>query len=73
MFCRFSPGERAPGTNSIGGCVDPRGGLDDVEENKFFPLPGLQLRPLGRPASSQSVYWLIYPGSCIKELLLVNY
>jgi hypothetical protein len=28
---RFTPGERAPGTHWIGGWVDPRVGLDDVE------------------------------------------
>jgi hypothetical protein len=28
---RFIPGERAPGTNWIGGCLDPRDGLDDLE------------------------------------------
>jgi uncharacterized protein YbcI len=26
-------------------------------------LPGLELRPLGRPARSESVYRLLYPGS----------
>jgi hypothetical protein len=29
--------------------VDPRAVLDDVEKRKFFTLPGLKLRPLGRP------------------------
>jgi hypothetical protein len=28
----FTPGERAPGTHWIGGWVDPRAGLDDVEK-----------------------------------------
>jgi hypothetical protein len=27
----FTPGEKAPGTHSIGGWVGPRAGLDDVE------------------------------------------
>jgi hypothetical protein len=44
--------------------VDLRAGLDDVEKRKFFTLPGLELRPLGRPASSQSLCRLRYPGSC---------
>jgi hypothetical protein len=48
---RFTPGERAPRTHWIGGWVDPRAGLDDVEKRKLFILPGLELRPLGRPAS----------------------
>jgi hypothetical protein len=29
-----------------------------MEKGKFFTLPGLQLRPLGRPARSQSLYRL---------------
>jgi hypothetical protein len=44
---RFTPGERAPGTHWIGGWVDPRAGLDNVEKRKFFTLPGLELQPLG--------------------------
>jgi hypothetical protein len=50
---RFTPGERAPGTHWIGGWVNPRPGLDDVEKRKFLSLPGLELRPLGRPARTQ--------------------
>jgi hypothetical protein len=34
--------------------VNPRAGLDDVEKRKVLTLPGLELRPLGRPARSQS-------------------
>jgi hypothetical protein len=49
---RFTPGERAPATHWIGGRVDPRAGLEDVEERKFLILPGLKLWPLGRPARS---------------------
>jgi hypothetical protein len=40
---RFTPGEIAPGTHCIGGWVDPRAGLDDVEKRKFPTLPGLVL------------------------------
>jgi hypothetical protein len=40
--------------------VDPRAGLDDVEKRKFLIVPGL--RTLGRPARSQSLYRLHYPG-----------
>jgi hypothetical protein len=29
---RFTAGERAPGTHWIGGWVDPRAGLDDMEK-----------------------------------------
>jgi hypothetical protein len=46
--CRFTPGERAPGTHWIGGWVDPRAGLEDEENRIFLPLPGLGPRPLGR-------------------------
>jgi hypothetical protein len=60
---RFTPGERAPGTHCIGCCVDHRAGLDDVEKRKFLTLPGLELRPVGRPARSQSLYRLRYRGS----------
>jgi hypothetical protein len=30
--CRFTSGERAPGSHLIGGWVDPRAGLDGMEE-----------------------------------------
>jgi hypothetical protein len=59
---KFVFNERAPGTHWIGGWVDPRAGLDDVEKRKLLTLPGLELRPLGRPARSQSLYRLRYPG-----------
>jgi hypothetical protein len=48
----FIPEERAPCTHGIGGLVDPRAGLDDVEKRKFLTLPGLELQPLGRSAHS---------------------
>jgi hypothetical protein len=32
------PRERAPGTHFIGGWVDPRAGLDDMDKRKFFDL-----------------------------------
>jgi hypothetical protein len=48
--------------------VAPRTGLDDVEERKFLTLPGLELRPLRRPARSQSLYRLRYPGSYLISL-----
>jgi hypothetical protein len=43
--------------------MDPRAALDNVEKRKFLTLPGLQLRPLGSPSLSQSLYRLRY--SCI--------
>jgi hypothetical protein len=56
------PGERAPDTYEIGGWVGPRTDLDDVEKRKFLTLPGLEIRHLGRPARSQSLHRLSYPG-----------
>jgi hypothetical protein len=50
--------------------VDPRAGLDDVEKRKFLTLPGLELQPLGRPACSQSLSRLSYPGSSTQYLFL---
>jgi hypothetical protein len=40
--------------------VCPRAGLEDVEKRKFLTLSGLELRPLGRPAGSQSLCRLGY-------------
>jgi hypothetical protein len=34
----FTPGERAPGTYWIGGWVDLRADLDDLEKRKFLTL-----------------------------------
>jgi hypothetical protein len=44
--CRFTPGERAPGTQWIEGWVGPRAGMDDVKKRKFLTLQGLELRPM---------------------------
>jgi hypothetical protein len=55
---RFTPGERAPGAHCIGGWVNPRAGVDDVEKRKFLTLQGLELQSLGHPASNQSLYRL---------------
>jgi hypothetical protein len=60
---RFIPGEKASGTRWIGGWVGPRTCLGDVEKRKFLTLPTLKLRPLVRPARSQSLYRLRYSGS----------
>jgi hypothetical protein len=53
---RFTLWERAPGSLWRGGWVGHRTGPDDVEKKKFLTLLGLELRPLGRPARSQSLY-----------------
>jgi hypothetical protein len=60
---RFTAKERAPGTHWIGGWVDPRAGLDDVKKRNFLTPLGLELRSLGCPARSQSLYRLRYPRS----------
>jgi hypothetical protein len=57
---RFTPGETAPGTHWIGDWVDPRPGLDDMEKRLFLTLPGIETRPLGRPARRQSLYRVRY-------------
>jgi hypothetical protein len=52
---RFTPGERVPGTHWIGGWVNPRACLDDLEKRKFLTLPRLELHTFGRPGRSQSL------------------
>jgi hypothetical protein len=37
------PGRFTPDTHWIGGWVDPRVGLDDLEKRKFLIPPGLEL------------------------------
>jgi hypothetical protein len=59
----FTPSERASGTHWIGGLVDPRASLDDVEKRKLLTLPWLELRPLGRPARNQTLHRVCYVGS----------
>jgi hypothetical protein len=48
--------------------MDNRAGLDDVGKRKFLALPGLELRPLCRPAHSQSLHVLRYPGSSVSSI-----
>jgi hypothetical protein len=67
---RFTPGEIVPGTLWIGSWVGPRAGLDDVEKRKSLTLPRLELRPLGRPARSRSLYRLSYLGSLISKVVV---
>jgi hypothetical protein len=51
--------------------MGPRASLDDIDNRKFLTLSRLELRPLGRPARSQSLYRLRYPGSLV--LVYVTY
>jgi hypothetical protein len=41
--------------------VGPITGLENVERRKILPFLGLEIRPLGCPAGSQSLYRLRYP------------
>jgi hypothetical protein len=59
--CRFNSGERASGTHFIG-WMDPKTGLNDIGN---LTLSGLEIRPLGRPARSQSLYRMRY--RCLVE------
>jgi hypothetical protein len=49
-------GRFTPATHCVGSWVGSRIGLNDVEKRKFLTLPELELRPVGRPARSQSLY-----------------
>jgi hypothetical protein len=46
---RFTSEERTPGTNSITVWMGPITSRENMERTKFLILPGLVLRPLGRP------------------------
>jgi hypothetical protein len=55
--------------------MGPRTGLDDVERRKFLTLPGLELRTLGRPDGSQSLYLyskaeLIFPVHLVYDSVI---
>jgi hypothetical protein len=60
------PAERAPGTHFIGGWVDPRAGLDDMEKWTLFTLPGLELQPpVVQPVASRYTDWAIAAHSVV--------
>jgi hypothetical protein len=59
------PRGKPPCTHWVGGWMDLRAGLDDMENFKFLTLPGLELWPLGRPGRRESPCRLRYGGSCI--------
>jgi hypothetical protein len=46
------PGLFTTGTHWIGGWVDPRAGLKDVQKREIYDTTRTQIRPLGRPARS---------------------
>jgi hypothetical protein len=60
---RFTTEENAPCAHWIGAWIGLGTSLDGVERRKILPLPGLEIRPLGRPARSQLLYRLRYPVS----------
>jgi hypothetical protein len=51
-----SPPWKSPGTHWIGGWVDPRAGLDDMEKRNLLTLPGLEVSSV----------------PCLNNLLLVS-
>jgi Rad3-related DNA helicase len=54
------PGRFTSGTLSIGGWVDPRAGLDEVEKRKFLTLPGLELNTsVDQPVASRSTDYAV--------------
>jgi hypothetical protein len=57
---RFIPTQKPPVTigQEVGWTPEP---VWTTWREKFFILPGLELRPLGRPARSHSLYRLYYP------------
>jgi hypothetical protein len=64
-------GRFTSGTHWIRHPVSPRTGLGSGKR-KFLTLPGLKLRPLGRPTHNQSLYRLSYQGF-IKGFSKINY
>jgi hypothetical protein len=53
------PPGKSPGTHFIGGWVDPRAGLDDMEKWKYFTLSGLELSlsVVVQPVASRYTDW----------------
>jgi hypothetical protein len=45
--------------------VGLRTGVDDMEKRKFLTLPGLELRPIGRPARSRYTHYAIPAPSSV--------
>jgi hypothetical protein len=55
----LSPGKEPPVSTGKDFCwVDPSADQDHMDKLKFLTLPDLELRPLGCPAHSQSLYRL---------------
>jgi len=58
--CRFTPGERAPGTCLIGGWVGPSAGLEAMAKGKI-PVPAGNCTPVVQSVA-KSLHCLSYPG-----------
>jgi hypothetical protein len=58
-LCSRRKSPRYPLDRRLGG---PQSRSGRRGEEKILTLPGLELRTLSRPARSQSLYWLRYPG-----------
>jgi hypothetical protein len=65
----LTTGEETPGTRWIGGGVDPRAGVLDMEKRKFSTQLGIEPRPFDRPAGGQSLF--IHRGSFGQNYLLI--
>jgi hypothetical protein len=62
---------RYPTDKRLGG---PRADLDtEPREKILFSLPGIEPQSPSRPASSQTLYWLSYPGSLNSVLGMHKY
>jgi hypothetical protein len=70
-LARYSPGDEVPGTHSIGDWVDPRTGLDDVEERKFLTLPGLKLRHLRCPTIASRYTDYVIPAALFFSIAVI--
>jgi hypothetical protein len=70
MLRSLYPWGKSPSIHGTGDWVDPIAGLDDMEKRKFLTLKGLEIRPLGPPAHSQSLYRLSYPGAILHIMIL---
>jgi hypothetical protein len=68
--CRFTPGERFPGTHWIGGWVGPRAGLDGTKKRKIF-CSCRKSNP-DRSPRNPSLYRLIYPGPHISNNIWIS-
>jgi hypothetical protein len=60
---RFTSGGKVPRYTLDRRLGGPQNLSGKVEKRKICSLPELEIRPLGCPARTMSLYWPIYPGS----------